>query len=125
MAAVKASAKLEVKAKAQRVHHATVQHLRAAMVRQARHVLMARAPPDLKAKGMVAVKVDARVAVVKSNAATHVSTTAVMAKAVPHHVAPVPKAVAQVVARKVGKAAMGVKTATAAMVMSCRATSTP
>jgi hypothetical protein len=123
--AAKVNAKLAARAKAQRVHHATVQHLRAAMARQARHVLMARAPPDLKAKGMVAVKVDARVAVVKSNAATRVSTTAVMAKAVPHHVAPVPKAVAQVVARKVGKAAMGVKTATAATVTSCHATSTP
>jgi hypothetical protein len=74
---------------------------------------------------MVAVKVDARVAVVKSNAAIHDSTTAVMAKAVPHLVAHAPRAVAQAVALKVGKAAMGVKTATAAMVMSCRATSTP
>jgi hypothetical protein len=79
----------------------------------------------LKAKEMVAVKVVAKVAVAKSNAAIPVSTTAVMAKAVPHHVAHVPRAVAQVVARKVDKAAMAVKTATAAMVMSCHATSTP
>ena len=113
----KASAKLAVKAKAQRVRRATVQHPHAAMARQAR--------PVLKAKGRVAVKVDARVAVVKSNAATHVLTTAVMAKAVPHHAAHVPKAVAQVVVSKVDKAAMGVKTATGATVTSCHATSTP
>ena len=113
MAAVKASAKLAVKAKAQRVRRATVQHPHAAMARQAR--------PVLKAKGRVAVKV----AVVKSNAAIHVSTTAVMAKAVLHHAVHVPKAVAQVVVRKADKAAMGGKTATAATVTSCHATSTP
>ena len=106
----KASAKLALKAKAQRVRLGTVQHPHAAMARQAR--------PVLKAKGRVAVKV----VVVKSNAAIHVSTTAVMAKAVLHHAAHVPKAVAQVVVRK---AAMGGKTATAATVTSCHAISTP
>ena len=106
-------------------HAARAQHVRRAMVQPPHAAMPPRAPLGLKAKGMVAVKVDARVAVVKSNAAIHDSTTAVMAKAVPHLVAHAPRAVAQAVARKVGKAAMGVKTATAAMVMSCRATSTP
>jgi hypothetical protein len=110
----KASAKHAARAKAQRVRRATVQHLRAAMARQAR--------PVLKAKGMVAVKVDARVAVVKSNAAIHASTTAVMAKAVPRHAAHAMKAVDLVAVRKGGREG---KTATARTVTSCHATSTP
>ena len=107
----KANAKHAAKAKARRVHRATVQHPHAAMARLARLVL--------KAKGMVAVKVDARVAVVKSNVAIHVSTTAVMAKAVPHHAALAMKAVDLVAVHKGVRVG---KTATATTVTNCRAT---
>ena len=108
--AAKVSAKHGARAKAQRVRRATVQHPHAAMARQAR--------PVLKAKGRVAVKV----AVVKSNAAIHVSTTAAMAKVVPHHAAHVMTAADLVAAHKVDKVG---RTATAATVTSCHATSTP
>ena len=112
--AAKVSAKHAARAKARPVRRATVLHLRAAMARQARLVL--------KAKPMAAVKVGARVAVVKSNAAIHVSTTEQMAKAVPHLAAPAMKAVDLVVARKAVKVG---KSVTATTATSCHATSTP
>ena len=113
MVAAKVNAKHAARAKAQRVHRATVQPPHAAMARQVRLVLKVRA--------MVAVKVDARVAVVKSNAAIHVSTTAAMAKVVPHHAAHAMTAVDLGAAHKVDKAG---RTATATTVTSCRATLT-
>jgi hypothetical protein len=73
-----------------------------------------KAHPDLKVKAMAAAKV----VVARSSAAIRVLTTVVMAKAVPHHVAHVLKAVAQPVAARV------VKTAAGAMATSCHATLT-
>jgi hypothetical protein len=101
-------------AKAQPAHRAMALRHHAAMPPKAHRVL--------KAKATVAVKAaTVTVAVAKSNAVIHVLTTAVMAKAVPHRVAHVLMAVAQVAAHKVGKA---VKTAAATTVTSCLATLT-
>lgn len=72
---------------------------------------------------MAAAKVATVTAVAaKSNVATRVLTTVVMAKAVPHHVVHVLKAV---VLHAVVKVAKAVKTAVATTVTSCHATSTP
>jgi hypothetical protein len=85
---------------------------------------------------MAAVKAGVTVAVkavaVKNNVAIRVLTTAVMAKAVPHHAVHVLKAVVQVAAPKVAMAVADmvvvravVKTVAVTMATSCHATSTP
>jgi len=61
-----------------------------------------------------------KVAVVKNNVAIPVLTTVAMAKAVPLHVVPVLRAVAQVVGHKVAKGV--VKTVDATTATSCLAT---
>ena len=83
-----------------------------------------KAHPALKVKVMVAVKVVVILAVtmvlaVKSHAVMCVLTTVVTAKAVPHRVVHVLKAVDQPV---VVKAAKGVTSAVATMAMNCHAT---
>ncbi len=79
----------------------------------------------LKARAMLAVKVavmaTAKAVVARSSVAIRALTTGVMAKAVPHRVVHVLKAVAQPV---VVKAAKVVKTADATMATNCHATST-
>jgi hypothetical protein len=77
---------------------------------------------DLKAKAMAAAKVDATVLAAKNNVVIRVLTTAGTAKAGPRRVAHDPKAEAQVVALKVGKA---VKIADTTTVTNCLATSIP
>ena len=74
-----------------------------------------KAHPDLKVKAMAAAKV----VVARSSAAIRVLTTVVMAKAVPHHVVHVLKAVAPTVAHKVAA-----KTVATTMT-SCHVTLTP
>jgi hypothetical protein len=93
-------------------HHAATAH-------KARRVLKARAMVAVK----VAVTATAKAVVDKSSAPTHALTTGVMAKAVPHRAAPVPKVVARPVAAKVVKVA--VKTVAGAMATNCHATLTP
>ena len=120
----KASAKPVAKAKAQRVHHATALHLRAAMAHKVARVLKAKAHPALTVKATLDVKVHARVAVLKSNAATRVLTTGAMAKAAPHHAVHALKAEAQVAALKEAKAIRTGMSAAVTTATSCRATST-
>ena len=112
MAAVKAPVKHGAKVRAQPVHRAMALLHHAAMA--------PKAHPALKAKAMVAVKAVATVVAARSNAATRVLTTVVMAKAVPHREVHVRKAVAPtVVVKAVAKSVANT------MATSCHATSTP
>ena len=91
-------------------HHAATAH-------KAHRVLKARAMVAVKVAVMVAVTATAKAVVVRSSVAIHALTTGVTAKADPHPVAHVLKAVAQPVVVKVA-----VKTVAVMMATNCHAT---
>ena len=107
------------KVRARPVHRAMVLLHHAAMAPKARRALKARAMAAVKADERGVVKA----VVAKNNVAIPVLTTVVMAKAVPHRVVHVLRAVVLLGVVKV--VAKAVKTVVVRMAMSCHATSTP
>lgn len=114
-----ASASLVPKVRASPVHRAMRPHPRAVPRLKALHVLKARA--------MAAVTADAMATAMergaKSNVVIPVLTTVAMARAVPHRVVRVLKAVARPVVHKAARVLVA-KTAAATTVTSCHATLT-